>query len=243
MVFESFILLENQKTGSSFLVEFFKAFCREPMRRFRKHQPLAVRPPPGKPCLISVRRPADLYASLFNYGLTGRGSVRHALEQQGLGGLYGRTPHHLQDWLEVMLDPRRGPQLDEAYAPPLAAALGFASWRYLRLAAHGTPGAADLASPGAIRRHYAARRIVTHILRNETLSEDLAALVAGPLRHAITDVEAALRHLGAGQRVNASPRAVTAADIPPALLARINAREWFLVEQFYPAEAASQPPG
>ncbi len=73
MAYPSFIYLQNQKTGCTFVETFLRKFCSEPLLAHAKHA--ALHRSPGKFCFTNVREPLALYRSLFTYGLDGKGSV------------------------------------------------------------------------------------------------------------------------------------------------------------------------
>src|SRR3712207_5116817 len=205
MEFETFVLLENQKTGSSYLMEFFRRHSRERLVRLQKHATIKGDHDRSKIYLTSVRSPVSLYVSLFNFGLTGRGRAQWRLSKKGHGGLYGRSPQHFERWVEFVLDPANHEVNGRGYGEAVASILGFLSFRFLTHAvADGAEKLRACDGPDAVRALYAKDRLVGHVLRNENLSADLRALVTGPLRHAIREVDAAIAYIDEDRRVNKS---------------------------------------
>ncbi len=73
VVYPSFIYLQNQKTGCTFVRECLKRFCSEAIVYTKAHATLAAAP--GKFCFTNVREPLALYRALFAYGPDDKNSV------------------------------------------------------------------------------------------------------------------------------------------------------------------------
>ena len=138
--YRSFIYLQNQKTGSSFVEEFLTRFCNEPRLHYDKHAALAR--DAGKFCFVNVREPIDQYKSLFAYGLEGRGQIFDRLSAIGEDGLYARGMDGFDGWMRFVLQAENGPLLDRRYTTDVARIMGFMTWRFLRLASPGLEEAA-----------------------------------------------------------------------------------------------------
>lgn len=233
--FETVCYLQNQKTGCSMVERFLRQHCSEDIVRYEKHM-AATKRKPGKFYCISVREPLDTYLSLFNYGLDGKGELFMRLGAAGLGGLYAQGIDGFGAWLDVVLDPARAALVYPRDCLPVAGHLGVVSTRYLRLAALGFGRQCDtLNSRTAIIDFALSHRLVDAVIHYETLGQDLAALVAGPLRHAFANQQAALDWIASPPRVNASTRR----DRPgqPPLTEQQHAllvdREWYLYQTHF----------
>ncbi len=250
--YESFVFLGNPKAGSTYVEEFLNKFCSEPKLRGEKHarvmseggkrrrdgKPgLRNTPAQGKPYIISVRDPASLYVSLYNYARTGEGGIRSRLERKDRAHLLDadQDPERFHQWLDTMLDPEQARLTGGRKFNAVAPLFGFWTYRYLRLAmVDGREKCEACKTVDEVRELYAREKIVDHVLLNERLSADLQRLFIAPglFAHAVKDQEGALAWLTSGTRSNESPPVVTRSWLRPAELERIYAREWFLSENF-----------
>ncbi len=72
-------------------------------------------------------------------------------------------------------------------------------------------------------------------MRYETFVEDLTRLVRGPLAHAMTDVEGAVKFINETQPINSSERVDYYQDevkLKRGATRKLMEREWFLHEEF-----------
>jgi hypothetical protein len=189
--FHTFCYLENQKTGSSFVEAFLRAFSRESIKAYVKHQPAPAREA-GKFYFLNVRNPLDTYLSLFNFGRDGRGELHRRAQRLGFGDLYDprRGSEAFDLWLHSLLDPSVVGRIYSGYRPVLEQA-GLMSMRFLLLA--------------TFEFRYAVP-MVQRVLRFESLRADLAETVERHLAHAIIDCGAALQWIAATPPINASQR-------------------------------------
>jgi hypothetical protein len=239
--YETFVYLDVQKTGSSFISSVFRRFCSEPCIRKKGHAPLAGRwdYDSRKFHVISIREPLDAYISLYSFGCGNEGLL-FGLLSKSHAHLYNHTWSGFQQWLDLLLDPENAPLISpngEAY--PAANLVGFQSARVLQMAMRrsekklrGCQTADD------VRNNYQKLNIVNYTIRNETLREDLAKLLDTHLRHAMKDAGAAIRFVR-----NAEPKMVSErvdhkhkhARLTPKRVARLREREWPMYEFFgYP---------
>lgn len=250
--YESFVFLGNHKAGSTFVEEFLDRFCSETKLRGHKHaQPLSHNgrrsgyrkplprnaPAEGKPHLISVRDPAALYVSLYNYARTGQGAHRGRLVERGRLHLLDadKDPECFHAWLDSMLDPAQAHLSGAPGFPALAPLFGFWTYRFLRLAmVDGLEKCGRCAVADDVRALYARDSIVDHVLRTERLTDDVRQLFIAPGRfaHAVADQDGARAWLASGATSNDSPPTVSRSWLRPEELDRIYAREWFLAERF-----------
>lgn len=176
--FGSLIYLDLHKTGSTYVSAFLNASCSLSRQKEVKHGRIGDDYNPNAFYFISIRHPATLYQSLFQYGLEGRGAVFNRLHKKRKGYLYHPSSEAFNAWLRFVLDPANASYLKEDYQKkPKEYDIGFLSFRYLML---------SLAYPLKTLKLYrhtsdpvgAALNasIVSHIIRNERLNDDLRQL-------------------------------------------------------------------
>lgn len=233
--FDTFCYLQNHKTGCTFVEAFLRRFSREPVRGYRKHAALAHREP-QKFCFVNVRAPLDVYLSLYSFGLDGHGEVRQRLHGAGRGALYAQGIDGFERWLAFVLDPANGALLSPRYAAPVAAQVGFVSYRFLRLACPGFEQAcAAFRGKDDLCRFFERAQAVDRVIRYEALVDELSAVAQGPLQHAMTDVAAATDWIRSTPAINASSRRDRGRPprLPESTRGALREREWFLYERFY----------
>lgn len=234
--YETICYLQNQKTGCTFVEAFLRRFCTEPLLAYDKHAMLKRRSL-GKLHFINVREPLAAYRSLFAYGLEGRGLLVSRLRGIGAGEFYDAGAAGFPAWLRFVLDPLNAEFQDRAYRPEVARRVGFMTWRFLRLACFRfeveAPRLNDAAAFGAYVR---ANMVADHVLRNESLRDELARLVSGPIAHCIGDPDAALAWIAETPDINASQFAaeVEAVEVGADLRRLLHQREAFIYRNFYP---------
>lgn len=233
----TFCYLQNQKTGCTFVETFLRRWCAEPLLSYHKHAPAGARVA-GKFYFTNVREPLALYRSLYAYGLDGKGTVFLRLQRLGHGQLYQPQGGGFAAWLDFVLQPVNAPLLSDAYTPALARGLGFMSWRFLRLACAGFEQAAPtFATQDDLSRYVRQHYLLGAVLKQESLLDDLCALVQGRLAASFADPAAAVAWLAQAPRVNTSSSAVdaTADSLDGALRQKLMHRENSLYRNFYPA--------
>jgi hypothetical protein len=239
LIFPNFVVLQNQKTGSTFLEAFFRRFSTfPPAKGTIKHQPPNLTYDRSKVYLVSVRHPVSTYLSLFNYGLTtGDGTVRNRQDTGRQDELYRPDIGSFAQWTELLLDTSGREAFGDEQFRQHADRFGYVSYRYLRLAVPFVGFKLKACkTPADVLWLHRNQSIVKWVLRNESLREDLRVLVEGPLRPFIKDVPAALAYLESAPPVNASEPVITVDDLPAGLAVRIMEREWVLRDLFYPNE-------
>lgn len=248
LIFDDFVVLQNQKTGSTFLEAFFRRFAKSPPAKGTiKHQPPNLAYDRGKSYLISVRHPVTTYTSLFNFGLSsGTGTVRNRQDTQQQDRLYQPSLESFVEWVGLLTDPSGREAFGDEQYRQHAAQMGYASFRFLRLSIPfaGFKLKACKSREDVLWLHR-NQSITRWVLRNETLRQDLAALVSGPLAPAMRDVGAALAFLETSPAINASEPVIDPHALPPDIAARIMEREWVLRDLFYPdvdVDAAARLP-
>jgi hypothetical protein len=238
--FETFVYLDVQKTGSTFVTRLLKEFCSEPVVAHSKHGRVGERYDPAKFHFATVRDPFDQYISLYSHGSGGAGGLSRRLIKQGMGHLYDSTWDGFRRWLKFVLKPETAKLLDADYGDRhggnICNLIGFQTYRYLELALR-TPfeTLAACNTKDEVREAYRTTSIVNATVHHESFTEDLENLLATKLRHAIKDLDGAIRHLREAPKVNASDR-IDAFELDPSLSRKIEAlfdeREWLLKELF-----------
>jgi hypothetical protein len=239
--YETFVYLDVQKTGSSFISAIFRRFCAERCIRSDRHVSLARRwdYDPDKLHIISIRDPLDAYLSLYSFGCGHEGMLFRHLSRTH-GQLYNHTWSGFQQWLDLLLEPENAPLLakdGEAY--PAANLIGFQSARVLQMSMwRGEKRLQACETADDVRKGYQKLNIVNYIIRNESLREDLATLIDTRLRHAITEPDAAINFVRTAEPVMVSERVdgkYENARLTPKRAARLREREWPMYEFFnYP---------
>lgn len=237
--FETFVYLDMEKTGSTFISQILNKFSVEKRRRQLHHRPMEADYDPTKFYFISVRNPLDAYLSLYSFGCQSQGKVMARMRNQGLGEFYDGTAEGFAGWLGYVLKPKNADTLRDGYHTiadgRIAQLLGLQSYRYLRLA---VPGAdellADCRSEDDIRAIHSARKVPTFAVRYEWFLYDLCDLLSGPLRYAITDLDEALDYVRDARPVNTSDRVDGKAGftLRKRLKRQMREREWLLSEAF-----------
>jgi hypothetical protein len=235
--FETFVYLDLEKTGSTFIVRLLRDHCRETLVRGRKHKAMGPDADRSKFHFISVRNPLELYLSLYSFGCERWGSLRGQLAADGRPDFYDRTPGGFNRWLDYLLVARNTQGLGGGFPKgKLALLLGLQSHRFLHLAladASEVLGACETRDD--VRRAYAEHRIADYVVRNEHFAADLAALITGRLAHAFEDPKGLAEHVLAAPPVNPSKRVDAGIEdfkLPDKLMRRLRKREWFLCETF-----------
>ncbi|MFO1131852.1 MAG: hypothetical protein U1E16_07575 [Hyphomicrobiales bacterium] len=201
--FGKIVYLDLQKTGSSFVSQFLRAACVHPERRLKKHVWIEDDYREDSIYFITVREPLMLYSSLYRFGLDQRGGIFNRLRDAGHLSVYDS----FQSFTAFLLDPANASLLHPRYVRPVADEMGFMSFRFLLL---------NLQCPVAkIRRsvdegqpvsRLMSQSIVSHVLKNETLNDDLLRLATKLLPQHF-DAGKAEAFLATAPRVNQSKTA------------------------------------
>lgn len=231
--YPSFIYLQNQKTGCTFVTSCVKQFCAEtPIYSGQKHAMLKAAP--GKFCFINVREPLALYRSLYAYGLEGKGEIFLRLEKLGQKSLYVAGKDGFAQWLDGVTRAKNAQLWDDRYTPDIAKLIGPMTWRYLCFACPGFRAAAQVFKSIDDIKSYAARHnVINKVLRQERLREDMKSLIQNELAAAFPDQGAVLRWLDETPPINASEDPEGKLSIPAALLKKVLDKEKILYKSFY----------
>jgi hypothetical protein len=237
--YESFVYLDVQKTGSSFISSVLKKYCSERLIRKIPHKPVDERVCETKFCFISIRNPLDQYISLYSFGAQAAGKMFRGLNKKGYGDLYDGTWGGFKAWLGFVLRPENSHLLgDRAYVATggVSDLIGIQSFRVLALA---IPRSLDILKLCRTREDisdaYRVNNIVSFTVRQESLRKDLATLLTTKLRNSITNLDEALRFVNAAEPRNQSDR-VDRYEEDPQLNDRLRRllreREWALYQLF-----------
>lgn len=238
--FESFVYLDIEKTGSAFISRLLRRFSAEREIRRDHHLPMSLMFDPEKFYFISVRDPLDCYISLYSFGCGFKGKMRSRLEELNRDHYYDGTTEGFNAWLNYVLRPEHARALGEGYDKvgngEIANLMGFQSYRFLRLALPRCEKfLKKCETQEDIRSAYAENKLPSYVVRYENFAEDLCELLSGPLRHAISDVDAALEYVRTAEPVNASQRIDKTAEdfgLREIVRRRLRKREWFMHELF-----------
>jgi hypothetical protein len=247
--FETFVFLDIEKTGTGFISTLLKKFSSEKEIRRDHHARMGPDFDPAKFYFISVRHPLDAYISSYSFGCLERGRLRTQLESQGHDHFYDRTTKGFNTWLRFVLNPDNVEILGGGFGHKrygyLAGLIGYQTFCYLQLALpDARPVLAECRTKDDVRKVHEELKLPKFTIRYESFAADLKELLQGPLRHAIGDLDGALRFIDSGYRVNASKRVDKEAEdfeLRGRLPERLREREWFLYEQFGYGEQTAAP--
>jgi hypothetical protein len=230
--FEHFVYLDVQKTGSSFICAVLEHYSNEsPIQKIR-HAGFKNRVDRTKFHFISLRDPLDQYISLYSYGSQANGKFFFHLHKRGFGDLYEGTWRGFQYWLDFILDPENAQFLPDGYARlgALSDAIGYQSYRVLGLSMDRANRAlSHCETRQDVAETYRKSNIIDHVVRFESLRDDLVELVTTKLRDRVTDVDATVAYIRSQAAWNPSSR-VDRYEINPKLGGRrrkqLIEREW-----------------
>jgi hypothetical protein len=235
--FETFVYLDVQKTGSSFVASVLKKFSREKLVRKVLHTGIGGEYDATKFHFISVRDPYEQYLSLYSFGCQGKGKLVKRLTKRGLAHLYDGTAAGFSAWLRFILD-----QNSAAYLPgygdlkEIPTIMGFQSYRVLQLAMRSAQNAlATCKNRNDVRAAFESNNISQYTVRTESLRADLLDLLGTRLARSMRHVEKAKCYVAAETARNQSRRVDETWQLGASeteLRALVSARDWPLRE-FY----------
>ena len=238
--FETFVFLDVQKTGTTFIVRFLREFCTEKELRKRLHNCVSGDYDPNKFHFISVRNPLDQYVSLYSYGSERKGPLYKKFVLQGHGDLYAGSWGGFKSWLDFALAPENAGYLSRAYAAAGSGEthklIGFQTYRFLELALQDALETLERChTRDDIRKAYAEKKMANFIIHHETYRQDVEELLTTRIHKSISDVEGALKFLNEADRINVSDRIdkfETDPKVGPKNKQNLRDREWFMREMF-----------
>lgn len=235
--FETFVYLDVQKTGSTFVSYMLQQYTSEKELAFRKHGRVGGNYNPEKFYFISARDPLDQYISLYSHGCSAMGGLSNRLRNRGHEDLYDSTWSGFRRWLKLALDPENAALFDPEYGKKkyeLSKLIGFQTYRFLELALQN-PLVTLYAckTQDDIREAYKTKNIAKFIIRHEHFNEDVEELLTTKIRKSVPDLDAALKFLKEGRKLNISDRVDQFLEDPnlgPKNRRALKEREWFLHE-------------
>jgi hypothetical protein len=100
--YDSFIYLDLEKTGCTFLRETLKVICASRPVQDIKHLPLQALP--AVPRIMTIRHPLNYYVSLWKYGLDGRGGFYEACRSSHPMAFADGSPRSFRCFLNLALN-------------------------------------------------------------------------------------------------------------------------------------------
>lgn len=235
--FEDFVYLDVQKTGSTTIRRFLTKFARTNVVSDNKHRPVERRDD-SKLYIISCRDPLKQYLSLYSHGNSGKGGLRKRLNRAGMSHFYNGTNDGFTSWLELLLDPVASQKyLLGIDNHRILDFVGLQTLRFLTLA---------FASPLEVfetlhAKHDVKDRLKTDalysvVLKTETLTDDLRALITGEHSQIIKQRPAAEAFLAQDPRRNVSSNpGIDLKALSPAIVSRVQERDWLYFDELgYP---------
>jgi len=238
--FETFVYLDVQKTGSTFVSYVLTENANEKIVAYKKHDRVGSRYDPSKFYFITVRDPVDQYISLYSHGCGGMGGLARRLRKRGHGDLYDSTWQGFRAWLKFVLEPETAPLLDDDYGSDenagMRALIGFQTYRYLELAMREPiETLRECKSKDDVRAAYKEKNIVNYTIRHESFDKDFETLLTGPLARAMRDPAQAAKMVRENEKLNISDRVDRFVDNPKVgrkSREALKEREWFMNEVF-----------
>jgi hypothetical protein len=229
------LYLDNFKTGGTYVTEFLNKCSTLKLRFFEGHKLYFDKKRPDCFYFTSVRDPFEIYKSRFRYGCDGRDGVFFRLYHAGHGDLYQPTDEAFHRWLEFVLDPVNAELLNDGFR--LVAKFGIGLQSYLHLIfsiRHPSQRLFDISRPEEFEEIYEQDKIVSLVVKNETLSDQLYRLATETLPQYF-DPEMVEIFFSRERRFNESKAATeTELTFPDAIRRRILQGEEFLIRRFYP---------
>jgi len=235
--FGKIVYLDVQKTGSTYVSRFLQNNLLVSEITLCKHCPVK-RVSRNALYFISVREPLQLYISLYQYGLEGRGGLADRFAEHGLSSYYQPdSTLAFEKWLDFMLSPDSSRYFGIGYQRSPHTLFGLLSFRFLRLSFVAPVVKLRRArSRQSLLKIYNRHKIHDHVIKTETLNQDLEKLLDSKVGSFFKPREQVKFYLQNSERINTSKfgAAFQPENISPDLVAYLKEREWFLYEQFYP---------
>ncbi|MBC7985633.1 MAG: hypothetical protein H7X93_03040 [Sphingomonadaceae bacterium] len=216
--------------------QFLAENAASPAIKYVKHAPistLAQRGDGDKLFFITARDPLSQYQSLYFYGCRGNGRTFRQIARSEYDhlALYDGTEAGFARWLMLIATPGGRDIIAELYPPECAELYGPVTFCFLYLSfvtpARKLPKWLDRDRlPG----QYEKKRLHRHVLRCESLNDDLAALAEGDLAPFLRDpggAAARLRESRERRNSNSKRKPITVSN---ELKALVQEREWFMYD-------------
>ncbi len=242
LVYPSFVYLQNQKTGCTFVEECLLKFCSEPRLFYKKHAVLVS--DPHRFCFTNVREALATYRSLYTYGLDGKGTVYLRLKRFGFASLYRRDSDAFLGWLNFILQPENANLLADTYTSHISNMVGLITWRFLRLACPGfEKESLHLTDRQALFSYIKSKNVLRVVLRQEYLRNDLSRVLSKHLSAQFPDQTGLHEWIYGSPVINASSSRLADVKIPDALRLKLETKEAILYAHFYPDLLAEKSRG
>ena len=223
------VFLDNQKTGSTYVSQFLQECCSQKHVKSQKHHPIRNDYRRDAAYFSTVRHPADLYISLYQYGLDRKGSTYKRLAAMKRLDLYETLPK----WLDFVLNEANAGIFKEGYDLLAPLGVGFMSFRAMRITLqHPVKTMSEAKSYDELIAIWKKYSIAQHIFRQEDLNPSLMRFATQVVPEYFHQ-DKVRSFLDTSERVNASKSKVES-GIPAEQMQRILAKERFLMAEFYP---------
>jgi hypothetical protein len=259
LVSKKLVFLELQKTGSTHIKQLLKKTVGG-VNDGKHNQATPELRESGKAFVGSIREPWGWYLSLFSYGCQQKGGVflrttnparwkqlRKSGTLEGANGFDDYSPQfmreqvyadpdnaeHFRAWLKLVLT--AGPYralIEDGYAEsPISAIAGLMTYRYFLLFVDGGVAVPETVNTlKKLQAHEKKSLFVKHIIRNETLAEDLIQAVAACGEALTPEQQTQIRE---APRTNTSPRKHDKRHYyDDASIALVAEREQFIIDKF-----------
>lgn len=256
--FGKFCYLDLQKTGSTLIVNVLKKSSNLPLLSSGKHETIKninmrkvlrfskagkfsgiyLRGGAHRRDVLyfnSIRNPFSYYASLYNYGCDGKGALFKKMKMGGWDHLYDSTQSGFLRWANFVLKSENSRYIDAGYSKSCGNAVGFLSYRLLRLSmSNPEKRICGISSAKNASDIYSKYNITKYTIRNENLREDFIFLIENFLNEHL-DKSRAVQILDGG-RVNVSKSKIAEASMlrDSDLAEKVFKREALVFERFYP---------
>lgn len=230
--FKGFVYLDVEKTGSTYVSKFLKETSKEKMTSHVGHMPVKKYKSPFY--FISVRHPFQQYKSLYQYGCEGKGGLFLSLKQHTKADFYDSTVNGFNRWFEFMLDTENAHLLTKKYAKVNADVIGLNSFRFLRLGLKKPMfNMSKINNYSDIEKVFQENKFYNAVIKNETLSDDLASLAENQLSDFLDSAKVE-EFLSADKKINTSqPINFTEEDLDEGIYKKMMKKERFLLDNFY----------
>lgn len=230
--FEDIVYLDVQKTGSTYIRKFLQRFARTPEISGVKHKAV-VHYDEKKLYIISCRDPLRQYLSLYAYGCQGLGTFRFKKEKVGIDHLYDGTIAGFTGWLELIVPASTGRKyMTGLNRHRLLELFGVQTLRFLRLALPSYREVFEtIERKSDVKDRLKSQGLMDFLIKQETLTTDLARLVSGEHAGRFKDLDAVEKYLAETGKINRTPDfGIDVTALSPEVLALVQEREWFFFE-------------
>jgi len=207
--FGPFAYLDLHKTGSSYISKFLSECSTCDEIYFKKHHWVTDNFHADKFYFISIRRPIDMYSSLYRFGKDGKGSVFNQLKRSCNLNAYDS----FESFLTFFLDSKNADFLGYGYRQDIAKEMGFMSFRFLKLSLHYPMQKINQTLQSGEKLRGLEQRFITKLeIKNEELNHGLRVLSENILPQYFNQVSVD-KFLLTSPKINASKRPPESIDL------------------------------